>query len=274
LPFLHYLVYPSKGGQDKKRKIMNQVNNRSWNLCSSPKGLFNLIASRAWISWYLFFYGPGLTFTNGQSNPIQLWIGNKDSLPVELVSRNNPETKHREYYYLPNQLRVSNNLENQPELLFMAWGIGSGSDQALMHWILTWGLNAEQEEGLQKKLVSQIDSTGILMGSVQVQPAVQEIKIVGQNDTMIQLLLKNLTGGGTIPNSPGGKSASAFKFSGAAALTMLEANKNINKWKQVFIEMPFQYNHPEGGLKSITLRLEVKTLFQQLLNCKSCIKLI
>jgi len=215
-------------------------------------------------------------FSQQNLNNIKLMIGSKAPLEVELVAQMNSDNHRPEYYYLPNNLRVSTNQQAQPELLFMAWNIGHNTQetQGILHWILTWGLDADQEAEVEHLLKSQVDSTAVLMGSILVQPIIQDFKIAGTNDTMIQLLIKNMTSGGTIPTSSGGKSAAAFKFSGPDALAVLAAYRDTNKWKQAFIEMPFSFSVPGKGLKSKTLKLEVKTIFQQLLGCKECIKLI
>lgn len=210
----------------------------------------------------------------GQTVPDHIKINLGDSLEVELVSLFNTENNRPEYYYLPNNLRVSVNHQSQPELLFMAWDRESDRIQGIMHWVLTWGLTADQESEVQHLLQIQIDSNAVLMGSVQVQPEVRDLKFTGSNESMIQLLVKNQTSGGSIPTSPGGKSASAFKFSGPDATAVLESQKNTGKWKQVFIEMPFQFTIPQGGSVTKILKLEVKTIFQQLAACKDCLKLI
>lgn len=228
---------------------------------SFPYGLFFLLFIQSFSAF-------------AQLTPERIKIKLADNLEVELVSILNAENNRAEYYYLPNNIRVSINQQSQPELLFMAWDRESDRMQIIMHWMLTWGLTGDQESEVQRILQKQVDSNAVLMGSVQVQPMVQDVKITGSNESMIQLLVKNLTSGGSIPTSPGGKSAAAFKFSGPDASTILESQKNTAKWKQVFVEMPFQFNIPQAGSGTKVLRLEVKTIFQQLAACKDCIKLI
>ncbi len=224
----------------------------------------------------LFVTGFTNLYCQKISNSIKLNIGTKDPIEVELIAKSNPESHRLEYYYLPVNLRLSFNQQLQPELLFMAWSTeGPNSEsQGILHWILTWGLTAEQEEEVQHLLITKIDSSAVLMGAISVQPALQEYNILGSNDTMIQLLLKNVTSGRSIPANALSKSATAFKFSGVDALIMLSSFKTIDKWKQVFIEMPFIYAIPQSGISTKKLRLEVKTIFKQLANCKECYKLI
>jgi hypothetical protein len=210
------------------------------------------------------------------SNITTLIIGAKNPIEVELVSRLNMENKRSEFYYLPVNLRVSINQNNQPELLYMSWDSDNqkSEPQGILHWILTWGLTVAQEKEIQERLVKQIDSTAILMGSLSVQAALQDFKITGPNDSMILLLSKNITSGASIPTQAGSKSATAFKFTGPDAQNVISTFKNTDKWKQVYIEMPFNFNLPTGGSGSKVLKLEVKTIFKQLYSCKECLKLI
>ena len=228
------------------------------------------------IAWTLCFAGFHTVCGQKNSNITTLVIDAKNPFEVELVSMFNMETNRTEYYYLPVNLRVAINQNNLPELLFMSWDTDpqKSEPQGILHWILTWGLTAHQEKEIQDLLIKQSDSLAILMGSLSVRTLSQDYKITGANDSMIQLLSKNITSGASIPTNAGSKSATAFKFSGNDALTLISSFKNADKWKQIYIEMPFTFNLPNSGQGSKVLKLEVKAIFKQLNNCKECIKLI
>lgn len=171
------------------------------------------------------------------------------------------------YYYLPCNLRLSSTPE-QPEFLFMSWKSPSATqtDNVVMHWLLTWGLTGEQEKEVQTCLITQVDSTALLLGAVTVETP-EKWLWTGKNATYSQLLQNTLSAGANVPTLPGGKSASSFRLKGNEAYTLEQSLQQLDKWDDVYVEMPFYWmNHSQTQ----TLRLAVKTILTTGSKCAAC----
>ena len=177
------------------------------------------------------------------------------------------ETPHA-YYCLPAHLRLSVNEEKQPEFLMMLWA-GEGEtvvDNGIMHWLLTWGLTAEDEKVISGFLISKVDSNAVFLGAMSVS-APEKYLFSGKNHDMIALLQRSITSGGGIPTVTGGKSATSFKFKGGDAQTIEKHAKDAGKWKGVMIEMPF------FGLNNeylCTLSIDAGTILTAAYKCDTC----
>lgn len=172
------------------------------------------------------------------------------------------------YYYLPCNLRLSSTSEQQPEFLLMTWKSTSATqtDNVVMHWLLTWGLTAEQEKEVQKCLITQVDSTALLLGAVNVETP-EKMLWLGKNTTYAQLLQNALSAGANVPTLPGGKSASSFRLKGTDAYNLEQSLQQLDKWDEVYVEMPFYWmNHSQTH----TLRLAVKTILTTGSKCAAC----
>lgn len=172
------------------------------------------------------------------------------------------------YYYLPCNLRLSSTSEQQPEFLFMTWKSSSATqtDNVVMHWLLTWGLTAEQEKEVQVCLHTQVDSTALLLGAVNVETP-EKMLWSGKNTTYAQLLQNTLSAGANVPTLPGGKSASSFRLKSTDAYTLEQSLQQLDKWDEVYVEMPFYWmNHSQTH----TLRLAVKTILTTGAKCAAC----
>lgn len=171
------------------------------------------------------------------------------------------------YYYLPCNLRLSTVEAAQPEFLFMSWKSESAAqtDNVVMHWLLTWGLSATQEKEVQTCLI-QIDSSAVLLGAVNVEVP-EKMSWSGKNKNYLKLLQNALNAGGIVPSLPGGKSASSFRLRDADALLLEESFQQLDKWDDVYVEMPFYWkNHSQTH----TLRLAVKTILSSGSKCAAC----
>lgn len=172
------------------------------------------------------------------------------------------------YYCLPSHLRLSVNEDQQPEFLLMLWGAeeGSGVDNGIMHWLLTWGLTQDQEKQVNAFLVGKVDSSAVLQGVMSVS-APEKYVIKGKNTEMVQLLQGSVTSGGGIPTVPGGKSATSFKFKAKDAETMYDNALKPEKWKDVIIEMLFYGLHNEP---LCTLTIDASNILTAAQKCDSC----
>ena len=76
-----------------------------------------------------------------------------------------------EYYYLPANLRLSKRTDSTPEFLFLKYTTeetveAGGVQGALMHFLMEWGLTADQEKELQAKLTVKIQGSCQNLSSV------------------------------------------------------------------------------------------------------------
>ncbi len=172
------------------------------------------------------------------------------------------------YYCLPSHLRLSVNEDKQPEFLLMLWANEGEAtvSHGIMHWLITWGLDKEQENFVRNYITTVVDSTANLLGTLSVN-APEKYLIKGENTELVTLLNKAVQTGGSIPTTPGGKSATSFKIEGENAVLLQKIYKNKDKWKGVWIEMPF---FDLNGTPLCTLQLGAYQLMQDAIKCTDC----
>ncbi len=110
----------------------------------------------------ILMFGMSVKTVNAQSldpdNRVSITLD--DGTEVTLLGRaktgqNNNFTG--EYYYLPVGLRLSSRPDGVPEFLFMKYttekdASAGGVQGAIMHFLMQWGLTAQQEIELESKL--------------------------------------------------------------------------------------------------------------------------
>jgi hypothetical protein len=172
------------------------------------------------------------------------------------------------YYCLPSHLRLSVNEDKQPEFLLMLWANEGEAavSHGIMHWLITWGLDKDQENFVRNYITTTVDSTANLLGTLSVN-APEKYVIKGKNTELTTLLNKAIQTGGSIPTTPGGKSATSFKIEGENAVLLQKIYKNKDKWKDVWIEMPF---FDLNGTPLCTLQLGADRLIQEANKCTDC----
>lgn len=183
------------------------------------------------------------------------------------------------YYYAPTNLRLVENEEGQPEFMLMSYHIAE-KDEAIMHWLLKWGITASQQRMLDSFMLVKIDSTARLLGAINVTPdAKLRFLNKGKNQGLTDILEQCMTSGGTVPTHADAKSASSFKCSGESAKILLNAFKDSTKCKDIFIQMGFSYDilfTQRDGLtqvvsKRLVLELSLEAIFQKAKKCSECI---
>ncbi len=142
------------------------------------------------------------------------------------------------HYYLPTNLHVSEK-NKVPEFSFLTYKKDDNSDieGGIMNFLLTWGLNTEQEESIQNELFTQ-DSTATLMGALMVESEGFEITTT---KPIAQILKKTMSSTGNVPNMAGGKLALSFRFIGEDAKTMYKAIKNPKSVEGIDLVFKFRY---------------------------------
>lgn len=196
-----------------------------------------------------------------------------DGSTVNLMKAARPTTEAPVYYYLPLQLRLSTLENGQPEFLFMAWQGDDAQYNVILHWLLTWGLTPEQEKMTDSLLRTRIGNArlgGPVTGRVP-----KAYRISSESTEKADMLRAAITSGGNIPSVGGGKSATAFRFKHPNAKTLMDTAKDYGYWKNVWIEMPMEYDTRSGFQtqpQTFLLRVSVADIFKQAAQCSACFK--
>ena len=230
------------------------------------------------------FYILVLTFIQGmvQSNNLMAQTNINlivdGDVHVQLINQNGED---HVYSYLPSNLRLSKTESGQPEFLYMSYNKeNTGDKEAIMHWLLTWGLTNDQLILVDSFDLLNIDSLAIIAGPAHIiSNEKYEIINKGGNAQIVEALQKGLTSGGSIPTQAGGKSASSFKFKNQEFKIIEEVIKEPKKGKGIFITMGFTYTGQTfnsngfkiNSTKNIELELELNALITQAKTCNECI---
>ena len=180
-----------------------------------------------------------------------------DGLKIDLYKARGTEA----YYYIPTHLRVSQR-EETPEFSFLAFDEeGDGvNDGAIMHLLLTWGLDKEQEKEAVDLLKEEKGEGAMIWGAAQVQALKGEAwKLYHNKDKATTALLSS--GQKSSPQLPvyaGGKWATSFRWDAKDYKKMEDLLKDEKELKQVCLELNYQIRF-QHGMESIQLK---KSLYE------------
>jgi len=235
------------------------------------------------LSIVIYFYSIYFLFNlsiQAQSMPLNKQLNLHDQT-VELFEMNSGTSGlHKEYYCMPNNLRLSINESGQYEFLFMAYRKeGSDEDEAIMHWLLKIGFDESQILLIDSLLEVQVDSNARYVGQLTAE-SIGSMHFInrGGNPQLLEVIKSGLTSGGSVPVLSDTKSATAFKFSGTAAQMMIDCINNPKKLKGLYIEMKYQIksilvfnkSDKEPHPKEISLILGLDKLIEKAKTCKEC----
>ncbi|WP_394993996.1 hypothetical protein [Emticicia sp.] len=172
------------------------------------------------------------------------------------------------YYYLPANLHVSEK-NGSPEFSFLTYKKDDNSDieGGIMNFLLTWGLNAEQEGRVQNELFNQ-DSTATLMGALMVESVGFEITGTKQ---ISQILKKTMSSTGNVPNTSGGKLALSFKFNGEDTKAISKAIKNPKSVEDIDLVFKFRYK-TMNQTDNWNISLNLCDLFSYVITFPQCVR--
>jgi hypothetical protein len=175
-----------------------------------------------------------------------------------------------EYYYLPVKLRLSEKIDGTPEFLFMKYTTeqrvdAGGAQGAIMHFLMEWGLNKEQEKEATEKLrakVATLKASSSNSKFKKVEPVnvtiAGPVKIISSNEESFRIIsailgdkstAPSVVSSGRSPALPGQKVAVAAKLDkiGAQLLAAtFEKNRSIS---DVSLELRFKYKVLTPGIK-------------------------
>ncbi|CAL2102218.1 conserved protein of unknown function [Tenacibaculum sp. 190130A14a] len=182
---------------------------------------------------------------------------------TQVVMYGKAKTRNRsfssEYVYLPTNLHLSKRPDGTPEFLFLKYTTeeredAGGTQGALMHFLMEWGLTPQQEAEAQVKLRQKIDQLNenprskykrvknpVIIGaadvSVEQGNSFRIISSVLTDDGMAKVVAA-----GSASPLPGGKMAVAAKLDKNAAQLLaatFEKNRSIT---DVSLELSFKYD--------------------------------
>lgn len=153
------------------------------------------------------------------------------------------------YYYLPTNLKLSIRKDKTPEFNFMTFTSADGSEieGAILHLLFEWGLSANQEKEIDKKIKSSIDSTAVLAGviSLEAPEKMPSFKITGESE-LAKILGSRWSQVPTASVIPGIKMALSYRLTAAEAKLMEEALNKPSKLDSIAVELIFTYR---GGYR-------------------------
>jgi hypothetical protein len=147
----------------------------------------------------------------------------------------------KQYYYLPVTLQLAVK-DNRPEISLIVYKKPSSTafDGGFLHLLVSWGLNARQEEQAKKILKQIIDTHAVLVGAAEITFEGDRLEIISGN-AVAGILRKSLTAPVRLPSMPGQKSAAAFRFSAADAHTVWDAFHKPQQLSGILLRGRFYY---------------------------------
>lgn len=162
------------------------------------------------------------------------------------------------YYYLPVNLRLSARKDGTPEFLFLKFTTeereeAGGTQGALLHFLMEWGLTKDQEKEVKDKLKKE-NSKAKLMGAAPLEPDEEtgggfEITSATLEDNAEGGLTRVLVTSGKSPLVPGGKAAVAARLSKYGAQTLAATFEKTSSITDVSISLNYAYTTQIQGAK-------------------------
>jgi len=190
-----------------------------------------------------------------------------DGISVVLYKADDPD-KGNVYHYLPVNMHISYR-DRIPEISLVHFD-EDGSNGAILHFLLTWGLSQSQEREVTELLEKQHGDSVIVAGPVMVDAAPESFLITG-NDKTVTLLNRAMAQNSQVPLFPGSKLAASFRFRGEDADYVLSMAEHDGGKTEGEIQMVFTYKTMvrDGIIHKATdnrwsLTMPLETLFKLL----------
>lgn len=171
-----------------------------------------------------------------------------DNTPVTLlgVAGATPGAKTTQYYYLPTNLRLARRPDNVPEFLFLKFTTekradAGGVNGGLMHFLMEWGLTAEQETQAREALKKLVPN-GELLGAVPMEADGDGGTFQVISGTLSDNKLSSaLASSGRSPLVPGGRAAAAARLTAEGAQLLAASFEKQRSIADVSIGLNFVY---------------------------------
>jgi hypothetical protein len=172
---------------------------------------------------------------------IALHDGTQITLLGEASSTAQPS---RNYYYLPVNLRLGKRPDGVPEFLFVKYTTEAGPagvSGAVMHFLMEWGLTADQQKELGDALTA-LFPTAHLMGAVPMEPEASTSSFQIVSATLSDDKLGSVVSSGKAPLVAGGKAAAGAKLSKEGAQLMASNFERTRSIADLSIALNYGYS--------------------------------
>ncbi|MEP6793322.1 MAG: hypothetical protein ABJB16_03275 [Saprospiraceae bacterium] len=180
------------------------------------------------------------------------------------------------YYYLPANLRLAIKKDKTPEFSFLTYKSADGNeiDGAILHLLFEWGLTADQEKEIDKKIKSTLDSNAVLAGviSLEIPEKIPSFLISGDSE-LAKILGSRWSQPPVASVIPGTRMAISYRLTAAEAKLFEAALIQPSKFDGISVELKFIYR---GGYRqnwynlikgdTYTLKSELKDILRPVIQ--------
>ena len=170
------------------------------------------------------------------------------------------------YYYLPLTYSISSKRGGKvPEISLVTWKDDKAQviEGGILHFLVEWGLSANDEKAMLAQLREQRDSLAVLMGPATID--IQSRPFISGDDNLATTLREALTNIPSGPTTPGSKAAYSFKFSEKQVAAFLHYKKYPTKTK-TRLQGNYSYEVETKSGQHITRDLFVTLCFSEILT--------
>lgn len=173
-----------------------------------------------------------------------------------------------EYYYLPTLLHFGKSKNNDPEFSFLIYKEGKEITGAILHFLVSWGLNKLQLNETDMKLKEIKGPKAILMGAVMPESKnYSEGFIIEGTSTLVHILNRSKTTMGTTTVMPHAKIAASFQLNKEDSETFEKALKNNTELENTWLVLNYQIKFRKKGSSSpLDTPYQLKQSFEKLIN--------
>lgn len=174
-----------------------------------------------------------------------------------------------EYYYLPTLLQFGRSKNNDPEFSFLTYKEGNKEKGAILHFLVTWGLNKLQLNEADMKLKEIKGPEAILMDAVIPESKnYSEGFAIEGTSTLVQILNRSKTSMGTTTVMPHAKIAASFQLNNEDSKVFDQALKNnSSELKNTWLVLNYQIKFRKKGVSSpLDTPYQLKQSFEKLIN--------
>lgn len=174
-----------------------------------------------------------------------------------------------EYYYLPTHLRFGRSKNNDPEFSFLTYKKNKEVTGAILHFLVTWGLNKFQLDEACMKLKEMKGPEATLVGAVMPESKnYSEGFVIEGTSTLVQILNRSMTSIGTTTVMPYAKIAASFQLNKEDSETFDKAIKNYsNELDNTWVVLNYQIKFRKKGASiPFNTPYQLKQNFKELIN--------
>lgn len=194
----------------------------------------------------------------------------KDHSEVTLYQKANSfDETGEEYYYLPTHLQFGRSKNNDPEFSFLTYKDRKEDKGAILHFLVTWGLNKLQLNEADLKLKEIKGPKATLMGAVMPEAEnYSEGFAIEGTSAIVNILNRSKTSIGSTTVMPHTKIAASFQLNKEDSEIFDNAIKNnSNELNNTWLVLNYQIQFRKKGVTSpLDSPYQLKQNFKELIN--------